>query len=68
MDTTVSGVGVIDKSMALIDALSHGPCTTTQLTERTGITRATVQRQARKVAKDYALQCAHLAVPKMTFD
>lgn len=46
MDTTVSGVGVIDKSMALIDALSHGPCTTTQLTERTGITRATVHRLA----------------------
>ncbi len=46
MDTTVSGVGVIDKSMALIDALSSGPCSTAQLTERTGITRATVHRLA----------------------
>lgn len=46
MGNTVSGVGVIDKSMALIDALSEGPCTTAQLTERTGITRATVHRLA----------------------
>lgn len=46
MDTTVSGVGVIDKSMAIIDALSVGPCSTGQLVERTGITRATVHRLA----------------------
>lgn len=46
MDTTVSGVGVIDKSMAIIDALSDGPCSTGQLVERTGITRATVHRLA----------------------
>ncbi len=46
MGNTVSGVGVIDKSMALIDVLSEGPCTTAQLTERTGITRATVHRLA----------------------
>lgn len=46
MSNTVSGVGVIDKSMALIDVLSKGPCTTAQLTERTGITRATVHRLA----------------------
>lgn len=46
MDTTVSGVGVIDKSMAVIDALALGPCSTSDLVERTGITRATVHRLA----------------------
>ena len=46
MDTTVSGVGVIDKSMAVIDALALGECTTAELVERTGITRATVHRLA----------------------
>lgn len=46
MDTIVSGVGVIDKSMAVIDALAQGPCTTSELVERTGITRATVHRLA----------------------
>ena len=46
MDTTVSGVGVIDKSMAVIDALAQGPCTTAELVDRTGITRATVHRLA----------------------
>lgn len=46
MDTTVSGVGVIDKSMAVIDALALGPCSTSELVERTGITRATVHRLA----------------------
>lgn len=33
-----------------------------------GFKRSTINGQARKVAKDYALQCAHLAMPKMTFD
>jgi len=46
MDTTVSGVGVIDKSMAVIDALAQGPCSTGELVDRTGITRATVHRLA----------------------
>jgi len=46
MDTIVSGVGVIDKSMAVIDALSERPCTTAELMDRTGITRATVHRLA----------------------
>lgn len=46
MDTKVSGVGVIDKSMAVIDALAISPCTTSDLVERTGITRATVHRLA----------------------
>jgi len=46
MDTTVSGVGVIDKSMAVIDALAQGPCSTAELVERTEITRATVHRLA----------------------
>lgn len=46
MDTTVSGVGVIDKSMAVINALALGPCSTSELVTRTGITRATVHRLA----------------------
>lgn len=33
-----------------------------------GYKRSTINAQARKVAKDYALQCAHLAMPKVTFD
>lgn len=33
-----------------------------------GYKRGTIEGQARKVAKDYSMQCAHLAVPKMTFD
>lgn len=46
MSTTVSGVGVIDKSVAIVDALALGPCSTNELVERTGITRATVHRLA----------------------
>ena len=46
MDIKVSGVGVIDKSVAVIDALAEGPCSTQELVERTGITRATVHRLA----------------------
>ncbi len=46
MDTTVSGVGVIDKSMAILSALEEGACSTGDLVERTGITRATVHRLA----------------------
>lgn len=43
------------------------------LTERArkqlrGYKRGTLRRQAAQVAKDYAMQCAHLAVPKVTFD
>lgn len=46
MDSTVSGVGVIDKSMAVINALADGACSTSELVARTGITRATVHRLA----------------------
>ena len=46
MDTIVSGVGVIDKSMAVIDALAERPRTTAELMAHTGITRATVHRLA----------------------
>jgi DNA-binding IclR family transcriptional regulator len=46
MDTTVSGVGVIDKSMAVLSVLADGPCSTGELVEQTGITRATVHRLA----------------------
>lgn len=33
-----------------------------------GYKRSTIKRTAQKVAKDYALQCAHLSVPRITFD
>lgn len=46
MDTTVSGVGVIDKSMAVLSVLANGPRSTGELVEQTGITRATVHRLA----------------------
>lgn len=33
-----------------------------------GYKRGTIEQTADKVAKDYALQCAHLTVPRITFD
>lgn len=46
MDTIVSGVGVLDKSVSVIDAVADGPCSLADLTERTGHSRATVHRLA----------------------
>ncbi|MEZ4465974.1 MAG: hypothetical protein R3F43_16295 [bacterium] len=36
--------------------------------EERGFKGSTIRGEARTVARDYGLKCAHLAVPKMTFD
>lgn len=41
-----SGVGVLDKAVALLDAIAARPCTLTDLVEATGITRPTAHRLA----------------------
>ena len=46
MGDTVSGVGVLDKSVAILGALSTGACNLAELVERTGISRATAHRLA----------------------
>lgn len=44
----VSGVGVVDKSVAILGALAEvdGPCSLAELVDRTGISRATAHRLA----------------------
>jgi DNA-binding IclR family transcriptional regulator len=42
----VSGVGVLDKSITVLDALAGGPRTLNELVEATGIARATAHRLA----------------------
>lgn len=42
----VSGVGVIDKSMAIIDAVQAAPMALVELTDTTGLSRATAHRLA----------------------
>jgi DNA-binding IclR family transcriptional regulator len=42
----VSGVGVLDKSVTVLDALAGGPRTLNELVEATGIARATTHRLA----------------------
>ncbi|HVE94667.1 MAG TPA: helix-turn-helix domain-containing protein [Acidimicrobiales bacterium] len=46
MKRTVSGVGVLDKSVALLDALSDGPLSLAELSERAALPRATAHRLA----------------------
>lgn len=46
MDSIVSGIGVLDKAVALLDAIEHGPLGLNDLTDRTGLPRATVHRLA----------------------
>lgn len=46
MEPTVSGVGVLDKSFALVSAVSSGPCSLGELESRTGLSRATAHRLA----------------------
>ena len=41
-----SGVGVVDKSVAILDALESGPATLAQLVASTGIARPTLHRLA----------------------
>ncbi len=46
MGLTVSGVGVIDKSVAVLSALEDGPLSLAELVEATGLSRATTHRLA----------------------
>ncbi len=46
MDTTVSGIGVLDKMMAILRVAGEGPISFRGLVERTGISRATAHRLA----------------------
>lgn len=46
MEQTVTGVGVLDKAVALLDALEAGPRSLGELVEATGLPRATVHRLA----------------------
>lgn len=46
MDNTVSGIGVLDKTVALLDVLEQEPLSLQALTEATGMPRATVHRLA----------------------
>lgn len=43
---SVSGVGVLDKAMAVLDAVEAAPASLAELVERTGLTRATAHRLA----------------------
>jgi len=44
MEHIVSGVGVLDKSCALLAVVAQGPCTLADLSERTAVSRATTHR------------------------
>ncbi len=44
--TSVSGVGVLDKAMAVLDAVGSAPASLAELVERTGLSRATAHRLA----------------------
>ena len=48
MEQTISGVGVLDKSMAVLDAVAvaDGPCALGELVVRTGLPKATAHRLA----------------------
>ena len=46
MGESVRSVGVLDKSVALLAAVESGPCSLTDLVERTGLSRATAHRLA----------------------
>lgn len=46
MERTLSGVGVLDKSVALLRALADGPLALAGLVERTGVARPTAHRLA----------------------
>lgn len=52
MGQIVSGVGVLDKSMAVLEAVAQAgrPCGLGELTERTGLPRATAHRLAAALA------------------
>ncbi len=46
MEPIVSGVGVLDKSIALVDLVAAGPLSLAELTARSGFSRATAHRLA----------------------
>jgi DNA-binding IclR family transcriptional regulator len=46
MERIVSGVGVVDKSLWVVQALAERPLTLSELVERSGLSRATVHRLA----------------------
>lgn len=46
MDTTISGIGVLDKAVALLDVLEQEPLGLHELTAASGMPRATVHRLA----------------------
>jgi DNA-binding IclR family transcriptional regulator len=46
MEPTVSGVGVLDKSFSILQLVSVGPCSLSDLVEGTGLSRATAHRLA----------------------
>ena len=46
MDTRISGIGVLDKAMRVLDALEAVPLSLADLTEATGLPRATAHRLA----------------------
>ncbi|MGH9153497.1 MAG: IclR family transcriptional regulator, partial [Acidimicrobiales bacterium] len=46
MERSVGGVGVLDKAVAILDALEHGPLALAQLVASTGLSRATAHRLA----------------------
>jgi DNA-binding IclR family transcriptional regulator len=49
-EPTLSGVGVLDKAMAVVAALEIGPSTLTELIDRLGFSRATTHRLAQALA------------------
>ena len=46
MDHSVSGIGVLDKAVAIIDAMDKGPLPLAELVAATGLPKATVHRLA----------------------
>lgn len=46
MEQTVRGVGVLDKSVAVLDCVADDKCSLAELVERTGLSRATAHRLA----------------------
>lgn len=46
MDTSVSGIGVLDKAVVVLDALEPAPLTLAELSAATGLPRATAHRLA----------------------
>ena len=47
MEPTLSGVGVLDKAIRILEALEAGPSSLHDLSERAGLPRATAHRLAR---------------------